>query len=113
MRNAVWNPLFDGYYGMQSTGDDAFCTISAWGAGRCWVARHIRFATSRLPSVPGLVAPLMPQAIFPEKLRFCGYVQSLFTLLYRSMHGVNPSGIVFAGGSTLLGVPLRKCILKG
>ncbi len=110
-KNAEWNPLFDGYYGMRNTGDDVFCTIAAWGARRYWNARRIRFAASQLPVMPESVVPLVPQAILQGKPLFRGYVFSLFNLIYCSIYLANSSGIVYAGGSTLLDIPHAKHIL--
>lgn len=112
MGQVSWDPLFDGYYGMQNTGDDIFCTIAAWGARRYWSARRIRFAASQLPVMPESVAPLIPQPIFRSKPLVRGYVYSMLVLIYRSVYLAKSSGIVYAGGSTLLDIPRAKHALR-
>lgn len=113
MKISTGQPLFDGYYGMQNIGDDVFCVISAWGAKHYWQAQCLRFAATTLPVMPGSIGPLSPQAIFNGKPLLGGYLRSLLTLLYRSVYAARSSVIVYAGGSTLLDMPMAKRLLQG
>lgn len=62
--------VFDGYYGMRNTGDDAFCVVAADVARSRWNAHTLSFLApqSVLPPLPGPV-----RGIFPEPPRFRGH----------------------------------------
>lgn len=43
--------LFQGYYGMQNTGDDAFVEVGAWGARKFWNIKSISYGYPNLPTI--------------------------------------------------------------
>jgi len=62
--------------------------------------------------MPESADPLTPQAILQAKPLSRGYAYSLLTLIYRSIYLANSSGFVYAGGSTLLGVPHANFVFQ-
>lgn len=45
------NILFEGYYGHQNSGDDAFIEVAAWGAKKYWYANNMTFIAENLPNI--------------------------------------------------------------
>jgi len=43
--------LFNGYYGHQNTGDDAFMEVSAWGATKYWNINQLKFISRHMPDI--------------------------------------------------------------
>lgn len=100
MSNAGRAPLFEGYYGMQNTGDDVFCAIAAWGAQRYWGATAAQFTAAALPTLPDAIRPFRATPIFRNGLGTTNPVHKAQHLARRLWAAARASCVVHAGGST-------------
>jgi polysaccharide pyruvyl transferase WcaK-like protein len=86
--------VFDGYYGMRNTGDDAFCLVGAHIATNRWGAKRVAFAgnNAELPVLGPNARGLYPdRSTVPGEIR----LRSMASMV-RSQH------VVHLGGSTFM-----------
>ncbi len=80
--------LFQGFYGFQNSGDDAFVEVCAWGAKKYWQTENNVFLSSNLPIVTN-PAKSISKPLFTGHNRLQTFMQSL-----------NADAYISAGGST-------------
>ena len=82
--------IFDGYYGVRNSGDDAFVEVAAWGSQKYWNFIDRVF-----------IAPELPLITTPSKNLYAH--KNIFTFI-KSIHDVMFSDLfVSAGGSVFIG----------
>ncbi|AEI14045.1 hypothetical protein Flexsi_0357 [Flexistipes sinusarabici DSM 4947] len=80
--------LFQGYYGKQNTGDDAFVEVAAWGAKKYWNCNLVTFFAEKIPNI------IYP-ANYTGKNLFRGHKH------YKAFNAIiNSNAFIMAGGST-------------
>ncbi|MBJ6118248.1 polysaccharide pyruvyl transferase family protein [Pontibacter sp. BT310] len=85
--------LFEGYYGHENTGDDAFIEVSAWGAETYWGTKNNFFLSRSLPKIKHSASCFEKQA-FRGQYR----LECLLQL-------ADADAVVSAGGSTFEKAP--------
>jgi polysaccharide pyruvyl transferase WcaK-like protein len=87
---------------MRNTGDDVFCTVTAWGARKFWGLTPAKFLAPTVPDMHEVSqALLMPKRIFKGQW-----------FIERSIHLLRSEWLVFAGGSLFHG-NISSLSLKG
>jgi len=87
--------VFDGYYGYQNTGDDAFIEVVSWGATNKWGAEKYRFLGKQLPmtKVTANGYPLALKGTYSMQARFLISQSDYFISAGGStFHNINPTG---------------------
>lgn len=85
---------YEGFYGFQNSGDDAFIEVCAWGARKYWNCENNRFIGKFLPDT---LYPIAKDSIFPKTKGF-----DRLNLL---PHLFNSDYFISAGGSTFPALP--------
>lgn len=87
---------YEGFYGFQNTGDDAFIEVCAWGARKYWNCEHNSF-----------FGKLLPQTVFPINKKRVSIGKGIDrAVLIRELS--NSDYYISAGGSTFMEIPFHS-----